>query len=70
MFAIVIGLVLLMCTVTIRSSFLCALMVEGMAVVVNVILSLMSPHPALCNLSARTVVKLCTLGVLASFPEW
>ena len=41
-------------------------MVEGMSVVVNVILSLMSvmsPPPALCNLSARTVVKLCTLGV-------
>ena len=37
-----------------------------MAVVVNVMLSLMSvmsPRPALCNLSARTVVKLCTLGV-------
>ena len=42
-------------------------MVEGMSVVVNVLLSLMSvmsPPPALCNLSARTVVKLCTLGVL------
>ena len=24
-----------------------------------------SPPPALCNLSVRTVVKLCTLGVLA-----
>ena len=24
------------------------------------------PTPALCNLSARTVVKLCTLGVLSS----
>ena len=35
--------------------------VEGMSVVVNV----MSPPPALCNLSARTVVKLCTFGVLA-----
>ena len=37
-------------------------------VVVNVMLSLlsvMSPPPALCNLSARTVVKLCTLGVFA-----
>ena len=35
---------------------------------VNVMLSLMSvmsPPPALCNLSVRTVVKLCTLGVLA-----
>ena len=39
-------------------------MVEGMSVVVNVMLSLMSPHPALCNISARTVVKLCTLGEL------
>ena len=42
-------------------------MVEGMSVVVNVMLSLMSvmsPPPALCNLSLRTVVKLCTLGVL------
>ena len=27
--------------------------------------SVMSPPPALCNLSAHTVVKLCTLGVLA-----
>ena len=39
---------------------------EGMYVVVNVMLSLMSvmsPPPALCNLSVRTVVKLCTLGV-------
>ena len=41
---------------------------EGMSVVVNVMLSLMCvmiPPPALCNLSARTVVKLCTLGVFA-----
>ena len=47
---------------------LCVLMVEGMSVVVNVMLSLMSvmsPPPALSNLSACTVVKLCTLGVLA-----
>ena len=45
---------------------LCVLMVEGMSVVVNVMLSLMSvlsPPPTLCNLSARTVVRLCTLGV-------
>ena len=45
---------------------LCVLMVEGMSVVVNVMLYLMnvmSLPPALCNLSARTVVKLCTLGV-------
>ena len=43
-------------------------MVEGMSVVVSVMLpqlSVMSPPPALCNLSARTVVKLCTLDVLA-----
>ena len=39
-------------------------MVDGMSVVVNVMLSLMSPPPSLCNLSLRTVVKLCTLGVL------
>ena len=40
-------------------------MVEGMSVVVNVMLflmSVMSPPPALCNLSVRTVVKLCTFG--------
>ena len=45
---------------------LCVLIVEGMSVVVNVMLSLMSvmsPPPALCNLSLHTVVKLCTLGV-------
>ena len=39
-----------------------------MSVVVNVMLSLMSvmsPPPALCNLSVRTAVKLCILGVLA-----
>ena len=43
-------------------------MVEGMSVVVNVILSIMSvmsPPPAFCNLSARTVVKLCIFGVFA-----
>ena len=36
---------------------LCVMMVEGMYVVVNVMLSLMSamsPPPALCNLSARS----------------
>ena len=46
----------------------CVLMVEGMSVMVNVMLSLMSvmsPSPALCNLSVCIVVKLCTLGVLA-----
>ena len=68
MFAIVICLVLLMCTLTIRSSVLCVLIVEGMSVVVNVVLSLMnvmSPPHTLCNLSVRTAVKLCILGVLA-----
>ena len=48
---------------------LCVLMFAGMSVVVNVMLSLMSvmsPPAALCNLSARTVVKLCTFGVFAS----
>ena len=40
-------------------------MVEGMSVVVNVLslMSVMSPPPALCNLSVCTVVKLCTLCV-------
>ena len=43
-------------------------MVKGRSIVVNVMVSLMSvvsPPPALCNLSVRTVVKFCTLGVLA-----
>ena len=43
------------------------IIVEGMSVVVNVMLSLMSimsPPPALCNLSVRTAVKLCILGIL------
>ena len=51
-----------------RSSMLCVLIVEGMSVVVNVMLSLMSvmsPPPALCNLSVRTDVKLCIFGVLS-----
>ena len=46
----------------------CVLMVKGMSLVINVMLSLMSvmsTPPALCNLSLRTVVKLCTLDVLA-----
>ena len=41
-------------------------MVEGMSVVVNVMLSLMSvmsPPHNLCNMSVRTVVKLCTFGI-------
>ena len=61
----------LMCTVTI--SVLCVLMFEGMSAVVNVMLflmSVMSPPPAMCNLLARTVVKLCTLGVFALGVIW
>ena len=68
MFVIVICLVLLMCTLTTGSSVFCVLMVEGMSVVVNLILYLMSvmiPPLALCNISARTVVKLCNMGVFA-----
>ena len=41
-------------------------MVESMSVLVNVMLSLISvisPPPALCNLSARTVVRLCIFCV-------
>ena len=52
---------------------LCVLIVEGVSVVVNVMLSLMSvmsPPPALCNLSVRTAVKLCILGVLALGVSW
>ena len=63
MFAIVICLVYLD-----HLKFCVVCIVEGMCVVVNVMLSLMSvmsPPAALCNLSVRTVVKLCTLGVLA-----
>ena len=47
---------------------LCVLIVEGMSVVVNVMLSqmrVMSPPLALCNLSVRTAAKLCIFGVLA-----
>ena len=65
MFTIVMCLVLLICTLT--SSVLCILMVECMCVVVNVILSLasvMSPPPDFCDLSVRTMIKLCTFGVL------
>ena len=42
-------------------------MVDDMSVVINVMFSLMSvtsPPPVLCNLSLRTVAKLCTLGDL------
>ena len=46
---------------------LCVFMVEGMSVGVNVMLSLMSvisPPPDLCGMSARTVVYVGNLGVL------
>ena len=49
---------------------LCVLIVEAKSVVVNVMLFLMcvmSPPHALCYLSLRTVVRLCTLGVLSPF---
>ena len=45
---------------------LCVLIVEGMSVVFNVMLSpmnVMSPPPTLYDLSVRTMVKLCTFGV-------
>ena len=51
---------------------MCVLIVEGMSVVVNVMLSLMnvmSPPLALCNLSVHTVVKLCILGVFYLWGE-
>ena len=47
---------------------LCVLIVVGTSGVVNVMLSLMSvmsPPPALCNLSMRTAVKVCIFSVLA-----
>ena len=61
MFAIVICLVLLMCTLTIWCSVLGRRYVccSQWNVVSN------EPTPALCNLSARTVVKLFTLGVFS-----
>ena len=37
-------------------------MVNGISVALNVV-SVMSPPPALCNLSSRMVVKLCIFGV-------
>ena len=52
MFTIVI--VLLMCTLTISSSVLCVLMVEGMSVVVAVMLSLMSVmSPCMCVMNKQ-----------------
>ena len=39
------------------------LIVEGMSGVLS-LMNMISPPPALCNISLRTVVKLCTLGEL------
>ena len=61
MFVIVICLVLLMCTLIIWSSVWNVCYIELMLSQMSVL----SPPPALCNLSVRIVVKLCTLGVLA-----
>ena len=44
-----------------------------MSVVVNVMLSQMSvrsPPPVLCDISVRTLVKLCTLGVFFFMDEY
>ena len=60
MFAIVFSVV----TMYIEHLDLCVLMVEGISVVVNLMLSLtsvMSPPLVLCDISVRTVMKLCTL---------
>ena len=68
MFAIVMCLVLLIWTLAICSSMLCVLMVECLSIVVKVMLSLMnvmSSPPALYNISVRTVMSLCTFGVVA-----
>ena len=62
MFAIV-----MFSVVNVYLDHLCVLMVKGMSVVVNVMLSLISvisPPLVLCNLSVRTVVKLCILVCL------
>ena len=50
------------------TSVLCVLMVEGMSVEVNVMLSLTSvmiPPIVLCDILIRAVEKLCTLGVFS-----
>ena len=48
---------------------LCVVCIDGRRYVCcsecNVVMSVMSPPPAMCYLSARTVVTLCTLGVFA-----
>ena len=42
----------------------CVVCINGRRYVMLSLISVMSPPPALCNLSLRTVVKLCTLSVL------
>ena len=52
---------------------LCVLIVGGLSVVVNAMLSLMSvmsPTPNLCNLLVRTVVKLCVFALGLSLVSW
>ena len=41
----------------------CVVCIDGRMYVMLSLMSVMSPPPALCNLSARTVVKSCILGV-------
>ena len=53
MFAIVMCLVLLICTLIISSSVLCVSMVESMSEMCN------EPNPALYNPWVHTVVKVC-----------
>ena len=62
MFAIVICLVFLMCTLTILSYVLCVLIVEGMSVVVNVMLSLIS----VMNGGGVVAVSACMSGTRGS----
>ena len=69
MFAIMICLVLFICTLTIWK--LCVVCINGRMYVCCSECNVLSNEcneptsPALCNLSARTMVKLCTLGVFA-----
>ena len=67
MFAVVMCLVLLMCSLIIRSGVVC---INGRRYVCCSGCNVVSDEcdestPALCNLSVRTVVKLCTFGVFA-----
>ena len=67
MFATVMCLVLFRCTLTICSSVLCMLMVEGMGISVNVmsfLMYVMSPPPFLRDLSVRSAEYCGILDVL------